>query len=69
MPKTTFSREEIQSFAQLSPFELKDKFIQLATAAQADMPGQKDTTARAMLNAGRGNPNWIATGPREAFYA
>lgn len=22
-----------------------------------------------MLNAGRGNPNWVATGPREAFYA
>lgn len=22
-----------------------------------------------MLNAGRGNPNWIATGPREAYYA
>ncbi|MFG2997791.1 bifunctional aspartate transaminase/aspartate 4-decarboxylase [Streptomyces sp. NPDC048340] len=69
MPETSFSREEIQSFAQLSPFELKDKFIQLATAVQEDKPGQKDTTARAMLNAGRGNPNWIATGPREAFYA
>ncbi|MFI5985265.1 bifunctional aspartate transaminase/aspartate 4-decarboxylase [Streptomyces sp. NPDC051555] len=69
MPKTSFTREEIQSFAQLSPFELKDKFIQIATAVQADEPGQKDTTARAMLNAGRGNPNWIATGPREAFYA
>ncbi|MGP3689424.1 bifunctional aspartate transaminase/aspartate 4-decarboxylase [Streptomyces sp. IBSNAI002] len=69
MPETSFSREEIQSFARLSPFELKDKFIQLATAAQADRPGQKETTARAMLNAGRGNPNWIATGPRESFYA
>ncbi|MFJ3836789.1 bifunctional aspartate transaminase/aspartate 4-decarboxylase [Streptomyces sp. NPDC090054] len=59
----------MQSFAQLSPFELKDRFIQLATAAQEGRPGQKETTARAMLNAGRGNPNWIATGPREAFYA
>ncbi|MFD7028550.1 bifunctional aspartate transaminase/aspartate 4-decarboxylase [Streptomyces sp. NPDC059917] len=67
--KTSFTREEIQSFAQLSPFELKDKFIQIATAVQEDEPGQKGTTARAMLNAGRGNPNWIATGPREAFYA
>ncbi|MFD7031073.1 bifunctional aspartate transaminase/aspartate 4-decarboxylase [Streptomyces sp. NPDC059917] len=67
--KTTFTREEIQSFAQLSPFELKDKFIEIATAVQEDEPGQKGTTARAMLNAGRGNPNWIATGPREAFYA
>ncbi|MFD7079504.1 bifunctional aspartate transaminase/aspartate 4-decarboxylase [Streptomyces sp. NPDC002181] len=69
MPETRFSREEIQSLARLSPFELKDWFIRLAQEAQADEPGQKDTTARAMLNAGRGNPNWIATGPREAFHA
>ncbi|MET9361828.1 bifunctional aspartate transaminase/aspartate 4-decarboxylase [Streptomyces sp. NPDC006632] len=69
MPKTTFTREEIQSFAQLSPFELKDKFIQIAQAVQADEPGQKEKSARQMLNAGRGNPNWVATGPREAFYA
>ncbi|MEV6751944.1 bifunctional aspartate transaminase/aspartate 4-decarboxylase [Streptomyces sp. NPDC051214] len=69
MPKTTFTRAEIQSFAQLSPFELKDKFIQIAQAVQADKPGQKETSSVQMLNAGRGNPNWIATGPREAFYA
>jgi aspartate 4-decarboxylase len=46
---------------RLSPFELKDNLIQLASE-----------TARAgaatMLNAGRGNPNWIATEPREAFF-
>ncbi|MFH8841117.1 bifunctional aspartate transaminase/aspartate 4-decarboxylase [Streptomyces sp. NPDC017868] len=69
MPKTTFTRQEIQSFAQLSPFELKDKFIQIAQAAQADKPGQKEKSQTQMLNAGRGNPNWVATGPREAFYA
>ncbi|MFD3995965.1 bifunctional aspartate transaminase/aspartate 4-decarboxylase [Streptomyces sp. NPDC058548] len=69
MPRTTFTREEIQSFAQLSPFELKDKFIQLAQAAQADEPGQKEKSQTQMLNAGRGNPNWVATGPREAFFA
>ncbi|MFD6247539.1 aspartate 4-decarboxylase, partial [Streptomyces roseolus] len=69
MPKTRFTREEIKSFAQLSPFELKDKFITLAQAAQADRPGQKGTSSVQMLNAGRGNPNWIATSPREAFYA
>ncbi|MFC7303714.1 bifunctional aspartate transaminase/aspartate 4-decarboxylase [Streptomyces monticola] len=69
MPKTTFSREEIKSLAQLSPFELKDKFIQLAQAVQESKPGQKDTSSVQMLNAGRGNPNWVATGPREAFYA
>ncbi|MEV8315383.1 bifunctional aspartate transaminase/aspartate 4-decarboxylase [Streptomyces sp. NPDC059900] len=69
MPKTTFTREEIQSFAQLSPFELKDKFIEIARAVQEDKPGQKEKSIPQMLNAGRGNPNWIATGPREAFYA
>ncbi|MGW9435301.1 bifunctional aspartate transaminase/aspartate 4-decarboxylase [Streptomyces sp. NPDC055607] len=69
MPKPTFTREEIRSFAQLSPFELKDTFISLAKEAQEDQPGQKDKSQVQMLNAGRGNPNWVATGPREAFYA
>ncbi|MFH8485563.1 bifunctional aspartate transaminase/aspartate 4-decarboxylase [Streptomyces longisporoflavus] len=69
MPKTTFTRAEIQSFAQLSPFELKDKFIEIARAVQEEKPGQKEKSIPQMLNAGRGNPNWVATGPREAFYA
>ncbi|MFF8742109.1 bifunctional aspartate transaminase/aspartate 4-decarboxylase [Streptomyces californicus] len=69
MPRSSLSREEIRSFAQLSPFELKDKFIAIATAAQSGRPGQKGRTSRAMLNAGRGNPNWVATGPREAYHA
>ncbi|MBD0841524.1 MULTISPECIES: bifunctional aspartate transaminase/aspartate 4-decarboxylase [unclassified Streptomyces] len=69
MPETTFSREEIQALAQLSPFELKDKFIQIAKEFQENRPGQKDKSSVQMLNAGRGNPNWVATGPREAFYA
>lgn len=69
MPKASLSRAEIRSFAQLSPFELKDKFITIAQAEQSDKPGQKGKTIRAMLNAGRGNPNWVATGPREAYHA
>ncbi|MEU0738490.1 bifunctional aspartate transaminase/aspartate 4-decarboxylase [Streptomyces sp. NPDC006134] len=69
MPKSTFSREEIQSFAKLSPFELKDTFIEIATDAQEHRPGQKGKSSAQMLNAGRGNPNWVATGPREAFHA
>jgi aspartate 4-decarboxylase len=48
--------------AKLSPFELKDELIKLAQAANA----QGAATAP-FLNAGRGNPNWIATTPREAF--
>ncbi|MEV3857040.1 bifunctional aspartate transaminase/aspartate 4-decarboxylase [Streptomyces sp. NPDC050095] len=69
MPKSTLTREQIQSYAQLSPFELKNIFIDLAKQAQADQPGQKGKSSVQMLNAGRGNPNWTATGPREAFYA
>ncbi|WP_327711051.1 bifunctional aspartate transaminase/aspartate 4-decarboxylase [Streptomyces sp. NBC_00464] len=69
MPKASLSRAEIRSFAQLSPFELKDKFIAIAQSEQSDKPGQKGKTIRAMLNAGRGNPNWVATGPREAYHA
>src|SRR5882672_12879909 len=46
---------------QLSPFELKDHLIQLSKEASRQ-------SAATMLNAGRGNPNWIATEPREAFF-
>ncbi|MFJ5833773.1 bifunctional aspartate transaminase/aspartate 4-decarboxylase [Streptomyces sp. NPDC093089] len=66
VPETTFTREEIRSFARLSPFELKDRFIRIA---QAGEPGRKGASQTQMLNAGRGNPNWVATGPREAFLA
>src|SRR5215467_2175302 len=47
--------------SQLSPFELKDHLIQLSKEASRQ-------SAATMLNAGRGNPNWIATQPREAFF-
>jgi aspartate 4-decarboxylase len=50
-----------KSLDSLSPFELKDLFIKEA----------KESSRKAqatMLNAGRGNPNWIATTPREAFF-
>jgi aspartate 4-decarboxylase len=59
----------MKRLSSLSPFELKAEFIKLAESAQADKPGQKGTAARTMLNAGRGNPNWVATGPREAYFA
>lgn len=45
----------------ISPFELKNKLIEMA-----DESIKKQ--AHTMLNAGRGNPNWIATAPREAFF-
>lgn len=43
--------------SKLSPFELKDQLIELANESENHM----------MLNAGRGNPNFLATGPRRAF--
>jgi aspartate 4-decarboxylase len=46
-------------FEELSPFEIKDELIRLA---------QVDKAGKAYLNAGRGNPNWIATRAREAFF-
>ncbi|WP_426746305.1 aspartate 4-decarboxylase [Myxococcus faecalis] len=46
---------------KLSPFELKDTLIEMADESAK-------TRAAVMLNAGRGNPNWIATTPREAFF-
>ena len=52
---------KMRELEKLSPFELKDKLIQLAAEPNK-------ASARAMLNAGRGNPNWIATTPREAFF-
>ncbi|SCD47340.1 aspartate 4-decarboxylase [Streptomyces sp. TverLS-915] len=64
-----YSREQIRRYGQLSPFELKNVFVDLAQHKQEDEPGQKGTSQTQMLNAGRGNPNWIATGPREAFHA
>jgi aspartate 4-decarboxylase len=67
MVKPTYSRADMHRLAQLSPFELKGEFIKLAQAHLAD--DQKERAVTAMLDAGRGNPNWIAAGPREAFYA
>ena len=54
-----------KSFAKkmesISPFELKNRLIEMADESIKKI-------AHTMLNAGRGNPNWIATTPREAFF-
>jgi aspartate 4-decarboxylase len=52
---------DLKSFEKLSPFEIKDELIKLAKKASR-------TTQSAFLNAGRGNPNWIATTPREGYF-
>jgi aspartate 4-decarboxylase len=48
---------------QLSPFQLKDELIRYAREEASAKP-----TASKFLNAGRGNPNWVATTPRAAFF-
>lgn len=50
-------------FMKLSPFELKDELIRLAKDRT-----QGKSASLQFLNAGRGNPNWTATTPREAFF-
>jgi len=47
-----------KGYEALSPFELKNKLIGMAQSNREKM----------MLNTGRGNPNWVATEPREAFF-
>src|SRR5436190_19154074 len=52
---------KLRKFETLGPFEIKDELINLAKKTSR-------TTQSAFLNAGRGNPNWIATTPREGFF-
>ena len=51
----------LRKFEALSPFEIKDELISLARKTSR-------TTQSAFLNAGRGNPNWVSTTPREGFF-
>jgi aspartate 4-decarboxylase len=51
----------LRKFEALSPFEIKDELISLAKKTSR-------TTQSTFLNAGRGNPNWVATTPREGFF-
>jgi aspartate 4-decarboxylase len=55
--------ESPSGLEQLSPFQLKDELIRYAK----DQTQSKAATHK-FLNAGRGNPNWVATTPREAFF-
>lgn len=50
-------------YEALSPFEIKDFLSKAALKTSSASP-----SALTYINAGRGNPNWIATAPREAFY-
>ncbi len=52
------SKPDLSTLSSLSPFELKDELIKLASS----------DANRLMLNAGRGNPNFLATVPRHGFW-
>ena len=59
--KSEVSKDFEQQMSKISPFELKNRLINMADESVRKL-------AHTMLNAGRGNPNWIATSPREAFF-
>lgn len=62
MDKLSLQRKEIEEvYGKISPFELKDRLIDLAEES-------KKSGTHSLLDAGRGNPNWIAASPREAFF-
>ena len=52
---------DFSQYEKLGPFEIKDFLAKVATKAALESSGS-------YLNAGRGNPNWVATEPREAFF-
>ena len=51
----------LKQYEKLGPFEIKDFLQKVASKAAAE-------NSVSYLNAGRGNPNWVATEPREAFF-
>ncbi len=51
----------LRTYETLSPFEIKNDLARVATRSAK-------AAQIAYLNAGRGNPNWIATEPRSAFF-
>ena len=62
MDNINLNRQELENiYGKISPFEFKNKLIELANTSN-----RKST--RTLLDAGRGNPNWGAATPREAFF-
>src|SRR5437762_7759191 len=52
---------DLKKYEKLGPFEIKDFVAKLATKSAQE-------NSLSYLNAGRGNPNWVATAPRDAFF-
>src|SRR4029078_6163954 len=55
------SATDLKQSETLGPFEIKDFLAKVASKAALE-------SSLSYLNAGRGNPNWVATEPREAFF-
>src|SRR5580704_18507071 len=55
--------DDSAAIAALSPFELKDELIKAAGGGAVERAANVS-----MLNAGRGNPNFLATIPRHGFW-
>jgi aspartate 4-decarboxylase len=51
----------LKQYEKLGPFEIKDFLAKVASKSALE-------SSSSYLNAGRGNPNWVATEPREAFF-
>jgi aspartate 4-decarboxylase len=51
----------LKQYEKLGPFEIKDFLAKAALKSAQE-------GSLTYLNAGRGNPNWVATEPREAFF-
>jgi aspartate 4-decarboxylase len=52
---------DLKQYEKLGPFEIKDFLAKVASKSALE-------ASTSYLNAGRGNPNWVATEPREAFF-
>ncbi|MGL5380428.1 aspartate 4-decarboxylase, partial [Clostridium sp.] len=62
MMTTHLNKENLKKlYGKISPFEFKDKLIALAKLNTGAFNGS-------ILDAGRGNPNWTAATPRQAFF-
>lgn len=58
---STPTRETLKKLEDLSPFELRELLLNTAGEEQRRVGAP-------LLNAGRGNPNFLATTPRDAFF-
>lgn len=54
-------QDQEKALSSMSPFEVKNLLLTMARKGD-------EASSRTLLNAGRGNPNWICTLPREGFY-